>query len=709
MAAAQIAPGAICTATAGLNIDHEALGYILSAVAIGIIGMTVLGSLFDARLASHLAQTLQSVEAANRVLEQKIRERDLAQAELRTSEQHFRVLIEQAGDGILIFSQQARYLDVNQRSLDLLGYSRDELVGADIDMVLDETERKEVAPELANILAGRDYKSEWLMRRKDGSTFPAEISAKLLSDGRVLVILREITERKLQENRIQRQSRVHAVLSGVNALIVRCRNRQELFKEICRIVVEKGHFRLAWVGLLQDGIVKPMAFHGNDNGILQSLRICPSEEGKNSDNSCGPTATALRQGKPEACNDIAQDPRMRNWHAAAAELGLGSFISLPLLLGGQAAGSFNLYAAEPGFFDDEEIKLLTELSANITYALEFIAKDEQLDYLEFYDPLTRLANRNQLTNRLAQYMLAASQARQRLALVKLDIDGFKPINDLVGRAGGDEVLKQCAARLVSLIGNASHVARTGADRFAIVVEDFKDNDILMRFVENELVPALGAPMTVAGHVLRPSIRVGIAVYEDDGNDPESLLRNAEAAVKKAKLGSERYLFYTQEMGVAGSEKLYLENLLRQAIDKNEFVLYYQPKVDLRSDSIVGAEALIRWNSPELGLVPPDRFIPMLEENGSDPARGALGDGAGHPRSPRMAGSRPAGAAGCRERVGRAAAPEGFRRSGAQRTGHAFWRSPLPGSGNHRVDADRRHRGAYRQVAGGARPWRADFD
>ena len=534
---------------------------------------------------------------------------------LKFSEDRFRTLVEQAGDGIALYSQQGKLLDANQRTLDLFGYTREDYLGASVDSFVAESERAKVWPELANVMAGREYQSEWQMQRKDGTTFAGEINAKLLSDGRVLMILREITERKVQEEKLSRLGRIHAVVSGINSLIVRCRDRQELFNGICRLLVERGHFKMVWIGLLKNEEVRPMAFHGDDGGVLKSLRISMRADVVGSENSGGPTAQALREQQPVVCNDIAHDERMQQWHQASRDHGLGSMLVLPLYIAKQMSGCFVLYAADPGYFDDEETKLLTELAANVSYAMEFIATEERLDFLAYYDPLTRLANRRQLIERLVTFAQTARQTRKLLAVLQLNLENFKFINDSVGRKGGDEILKQVAQRLTEIVGNTSHIARSAGDHFVVVMDAFQDSAEVVRFIEQDLLPQLSRPMTAGGRELRLAVRIGIARFDQDGDDPESLLRNAEAAMKKARLGTERYVFYTQEMGSTMSEKVTLETQLRRAVEKQEFVLYYQPKVDLRDGSVVGAEALIRWNSPELGQVPPTRFIPLMEETG----------------------------------------------------------------------------------------------
>jgi len=297
------------------------------------------------------------------------------------------------------------------------------------------------------------------------------------------------------------------------------------------------------------------------------------------------------------------------------ERGIKSLAMLPLVVAGEGAGVLALYAADSGFFDDDEVKLLLELAGDISFALEHIANTERLDYLAYYDELTGLANRKLFLERAEQKLLAAGGVGRKVALLLLDVERFKGINDALGRQAGDELLKEIADRMTRAGGDATRIARIGANHFAIVVVDEEVEEQLARLVERTLEGVFGSLFRVGGSELRVSAKVGIAVFPSDGADAETLFRNAEAAVRKAKSSGERYVFYTQQMTERVAEKLALESKLRQALEKEEFVLHYQPKVDLATRSIVGLEALIRWQSPELGLVPPANFIPLLEETG----------------------------------------------------------------------------------------------
>jgi diguanylate cyclase (GGDEF)-like protein len=196
----------------------------------------------------------------------------------------------------------------------------------------------------------------------------------------------------------------------------------------------------------------------------------------------------------------------------------------------------------------------------------------------------------------------------------MDVDRFKIINDSLGRQAGDELLKQIAERIEGHAGPI-RMARISADRFAIVRSGVNSESEVARIIEQWLAECFGPPYLVSGTELRVAAKAGIALFPTDGTDANALFMNAEAALKKAKATGDRYLFHTQQMTERIGEKLALENKLRQALEKEQFVLHYQPKVDTVTRHIESVEALIRWQSPELGLVPPLDFIPLLEETG----------------------------------------------------------------------------------------------
>ncbi len=432
---------------------------------------------------------------------------------------------------------------------------------------------------------------------------------------RTAALTEEIAERERAEEKVKRLNRVYAVLSRINGLIVRVKNRQDLFDEACRIAVEHGQFEMAWIGVLDPKTleVSPAAMAGIVASELLTAKV--SVRGDVPEGQ-GETGRAIREKRPVFSNNITLESGIGGERRKAAlQRGLHSIAALPLLVGEEVVGNLTLFAKEPDFFDAAEIKLLTELAGDISFALDHIEKEERLNYLAYYDVTTGLPNRALFHDRLNQHLLAASENNSTVALLGVDLDQFRVINDTLGRQVGDALLKQVAERLRGAGLDANDLAHTGAGCFAVVLNNLQKEADVAHILEKRINDSLRRPFVVEGTELRISAKAGIALFPADGADADSLLRNAAAALGKAKLSGDKYLFYTPEINARVAENLSLENKLRQAVEKEQFVLHYQPKVELEKRAIVGVEALIRWQSPELGLVPPLRFIPLLEETG----------------------------------------------------------------------------------------------
>jgi diguanylate cyclase (GGDEF)-like protein/PAS domain S-box-containing protein len=239
----------------------------------------------------------------------------------------------------------------------------------------------------------------------------------------------------------------------------------------------------------------------------------------------------------------------------------------------------------------------------------------RIEYLATHDPLTGLANRNLLRDRLAQAIAFSRRSGQMLALLFVDLDRFKDINDSFGHAVGDKLLIEVSERLRRVVREGDTVARPGGDEFIVLLTDFSDPESV-NAVAVKLLNEFAAPYVLTDVQLHVNASIGVSLYPNDGDDIETLLRNTDTAMYRAKeRGGNGFQLYTPEMSVRAIERMELENALHRAVERGEFQLYYQPKVDLKSGQIVGAEALIRWFHPELGLVLPNRFIPLAEEIG----------------------------------------------------------------------------------------------
>ncbi|HLX78971.1 MAG TPA: EAL domain-containing protein [Burkholderiales bacterium] len=509
-----------------------------------------------------------------------------------------------------------RFVYLNDTACRRLGYPRDQLLQMGPQDVF-PMDPPQIKSEYDDVIAAGDrgVRQERLFVRSDKSEGWTELHRRALqTNGETVIVTigRDITERKQAEDRIRRQNRVYAVLSGINTLIVRVSNTDELFREACRIAVEAGGFGLAWIGTLDRKTLqlRSVAWHGIGGEHAPRLKINVGADSPERDTLA---AQAIRDALPVISNDVERDPRIRLKNEML-EKGLRSVIVLPLLVSGEVVGTLTLVALEAGFFDEEEVKLLTELSGDIAFAIDHIEKKEKLDHLAFYDQLTGLANRALFLDRVNQSINAAGQVDGKFALAMLDIERLRTINESLGRQAGDALIKLVSERLKIAAGPAG-VSRISADHFALLLGTVKGRSEAGRIAADALRKCFDGPFQVNGTELRISAKAGVALFPGDGTEAEVLLRNAEAALRKGKEGGDRITFHAPEMTARIAENLSLENKLRQALEKEEFVLHYQPKVELETRHIVGVEALIRWQSPERGLVPPGLFIPLLEETG----------------------------------------------------------------------------------------------
>jgi PAS domain S-box-containing protein/diguanylate cyclase (GGDEF)-like protein len=553
--------------------------------------------------------------------ERKRAEQALAQLRRRSE-----LILESVGEGIHGIDMDGKIIFENSAATKLLGYRPEELTGKPAHATMHHS-RKDGTPHPIADCAIHITMCDGVIRRvedevfwrKDGSSFPVEYTTAPIRDDRnhitgAVVAFRDITERMEAENKIKRLNRVYAMLSRINTRSVRVRDREALFREACRTAVEAGAFKMAWIGEIDpqtlDG--KIVAWHGGEKGYVDKIRLTAREGTPDSER---PACRALRQSQPVICNDIATDESLGEPRDELLKRGHRSLGCFPLMMAGRPAAVIALFAGEPDAFDEEESRLLLELSGDISFALEHIEKEKKLNYLAYYDVLTGLANRSLFLERVAQHLRNAVSGGHKLAVALVDLERFKNVNHSLGRAAGDALLRQVADWLTHSVGDTNLLARVDADHFAMVLPKVQHVVELARLVEKTTETLLQYPFRLNDAVFRVAAKTGVALFPDDGADADTLLKNAEAALKKAKMGGDRYLFYAQKMTETALDRLNLENQLREALDKEEFVLHYQPKVNLASGKLTGAEALIRWNDPRTGLVPPGRFIPVLEETG----------------------------------------------------------------------------------------------
>ncbi|MBF0339280.1 MAG: bifunctional diguanylate cyclase/phosphodiesterase [Nitrospirae bacterium] len=281
----------------------------------------------------------------------------------------------------------------------------------------------------------------------------------------------------------------------------------------------------------------------------------------------------------------------------------------------RVVGVINVYVDVGHKKSKTEEQLLLMLADTLAAIIERRMTDEKLEYMANYDALTGIPNRTLLFDRLTQSISQSKRYKDKTAVLYIDLDKFKAINDKHGHDAGDVVLKKATDRLKRSVRDVDTIARLGGDEFAIVVRGFNKLDELTELC-NRIIDEIDRPMEYKGKTLLVNASIGISVYPRDGSDSMLLLKKADTAMYNAKtsLGS-NFLFYEDNMGENLRERDSLEEDINYAIANNQFVLYYQPMIDLRTGKTTAVEALIRWNHPVFGMIYPDRFISLAEEAG----------------------------------------------------------------------------------------------
>ncbi|MCW5701455.1 MAG: GAF domain-containing protein [Bradyrhizobium sp.] len=428
-------------------------------------------------------------------------------------------------------------------------------------------------------------------------------------------------EKARTEEQKERLTRMLAALSDTNEAIVRAKSPAELFQFVCEAAADGGRFTSVSIALARadTDLFEVTAVGGPTADKARQMRISTDPalpEGN------GLSGRAFRAGKACIANDYVLERNSPLFQTAAQLQGAQSGASFPLFSGGKVVGVMLFVSIEKNTFTPEFVELLQRLTANISFALENFSRadekrkaDERIEYLASHDSLTGLPNREMFSGLLRQAIETAQRHARKFSLLFIDLDRFKVINDSLGHEAGDMLLVEVAHRLRGSLRASDMVARLGGDEFVVVLEETGERDGIEK-VAGELLSVLSQPVQLSGHECHTTASIGIAIYPSDGTNAQTLTKNADMAMYLAKEdGKNGFRFFSRDIKVQSIERLALETALRRALEREQFSLHYQPKVDMLTGQITGVEALLRWQHPDFGMVSPMQFIPLAEETG----------------------------------------------------------------------------------------------
>ena len=518
-------------------------------------------------------------------------------------------------DGLLIVNAEDLTIDeVNPQLEKMTGFSGEELKGEPFFKLHPPEFEKILHKTIRSILKkGEGLLPEIYLLTKEGEKIPTEVTFSKFFMGDktyILMLMRDIQERLSIQKKLYRLNRLYRVLISINEQVVRSKDKNELYDAVCRIIVEEGGFKFAWIGEIEDEEhITPVAYHDVAfyyKNIEERLVRYAKED-------LVGFIKNLKQNGRVALSEKSEMPSLPQkltvaiWHDKER-------VGIPLHQGKEIRAILKIYTDETDAFTEEEIRLFKEIADDISYAITMLENKEKLEYISSFDLATQLPNRHFLKERIDLAIYSAHYTKEAFALILIDIDQFKLINNTFGYGFGDKVILYVAEHLKQLIRPKDILARYDSDEFAILYFDVKNEYELINIVKR-INDICAEPLFIDEEELYVTLSVGISLFPKDAKSSDDLRMAAETALKNAKeQGGNTYLFYSKEFNTTLQTSIQQQNELTKAIHNGEFVLYYQPQIDLESMRVCGAEALIRWNHPEKGMIPPGNFLPHLEES-----------------------------------------------------------------------------------------------
>ncbi len=496
--------------------------------------------------------------------------RELLVQSTAESDDRVRAIMDNVADGIITIDKTGLIESFNKQAESMFGYRATEVLGKNVSMLMPEPDANQHDGFLERYLSSgqKSYLGTGFRqvtgKHKDGNTFDTELAVSQLNIGNkplFIGIVHDISQRVESEKKMAQLS--SAIEQAADSVVITDNK----------------------------GIIEYV-----NGGFEQTTGFTRNEV-------IGKTPAVIKSG-------LQDDDYYKNLWTTIFK----GEIFRDVLINRKKDGSL--------YYEEKTITPLRDAQNTLTHFIatgkditERMHDQQRMQFMVHHDSLTLLPNRVLFINRLSSAISTAEQHNIHVALMVLDLDRFKNINDTLGHAFGDRLLQQVAKRLPGCLPESDTVARLSGDEFAILLDDIKDHHSIT-LIANKITEVLGEPFFLDSHELFISASIGITVAPEDGNDVVTLLKNADIAMYRTKSSSRAYSYYTPDMHTRAEEHLMLENNLRHALSRNEFFLVYQPQVDLiNHNQIIGVEALIRWQHPTSGVLLPTLFIPLLEETG----------------------------------------------------------------------------------------------
>jgi diguanylate cyclase (GGDEF)-like protein/PAS domain S-box-containing protein len=559
------------------------------------------GAVVDVEIAA-IPFTYKNKPAAQIIINE-ITDRKAAEEKLRRSEERYRSLVRQSKEGVYIFDPDTKKIqEANDVFLSMLGYTEKEIHELTLyDIVA--IDRSNVDSNIATLkdrgqlnIAHRQY---W---RKDGSVLDVEVRGSLISYGGsevCLVNLTDLAERK-------KAQAIQSALYRISEVMSTAQDMQDFYSAIHNIFSELMYAKNFYIAMYDpetDMLSFPYYVDEYDTPPA------PTHLSK------GCTEYVLKTGQALLASAETFAELERKGEVELVGAPSVDWLGVPLKTSEKTLGVLVVQSYDERRFEEKDKEVLTFVSQHIASALERKQAAETIRHLAYHDSLTSLPNRMLFRDRFLHALALAHRKKEMLAMLFLDLDRFKKINDTLGHAAGDRLLQAVAERLKKTLREGDTIARLGGDEFMILLSGVKAVEDAAKVAE-KILYAIRPAFMIDGHELHITTSIGISLYPYDGQDTDTLVKNADIALYRAKeYGRNNYQLYTAAMNARAFEQLALENSLRRALEREELFLMYQPLIDLKTRTISGLEALVRWQSPNGQIHPPDTFIPLAEDTG----------------------------------------------------------------------------------------------